>query len=65
MMVYEQITFFLKNLIFSNLFFDLKIDFLIKHTHKNLEKPGGVMGRGGGQFYQGFLGFMLRAVLLN
>ena len=45
MMVYEQITLFIKNRICS-IFFDLKIDFLIEKIHsglknrKNNEKPG-------------------------
>ena len=37
MMVYEQITFFIKNRNFSKFVFDLRIDFLIK---KNGLKPG-------------------------
>ena len=48
MMVYEQITFFMKNRIFTKNVFDQKIDFLIdksifrlKKAQKNLEKPGG------------------------
>ena len=30
--VYQQITFFIKNRFFANLFFGLRIDFLIKKT---------------------------------
>ena len=46
MMVYEQITFFIKNRFFfkicfwiENRFFDWKIDLWIKKTWKNIEKP--------------------------
>ena len=47
MMVYEQITFFIKNQNFSKFVFDLRIDFLIEKSilrlkdGKHLEKPGG------------------------
>ena len=51
MMVYEQITFFIKNRNFSKNVFDLRINFLIEKSIfrlKNLEKHGKTWGGGRG-----------------